>query len=387
MEEIEIMNLLNRFFQPGWVDKRQMGEIDSPREFRAHINRERGRSDRHKREFSVILIETENPAIMEKCFFQLIKSLNTRLRSSDELGWFDTMRVGVLLPETSMEAARRVIEDIRCVHDEKLVPFTFRLYNYPNRWPAARRRKDVDDRDGSDRHRGGPEKVIKRVKISDHSDELHTFLASDLPWWKRMIDIFGSAAGLILLLFVFMVLGIYIKIVSPGPVFFKQVRLGRGQTPFTCLKFRTMKVRAETAVHENHLAELIQNADTPMGKLDSTDSRIIPLGRMIRKTGLDELPQLINVLKGEMSLIGPRPCLPNEADEYLPWHRSRFDTHPGLTGLWQVNGKNRTTFTQMIRYDVAYAKTKSFQMDVKILFKTIPAILQQFAGKSSERNL
>ena len=134
-------------------------------------------------------------------------------------------------------------------------------------------------------------------------------------------------------------------------------------------------------MHKRHLALLIREGDTPMRKLDSNDSRIIPLGKFLRKTGLDELPQLVNVLRGEMSLIGPRPCLPNEACDYLVWQRRRFDVHPGLTGLWQVNGKNRTTFAQMMRLDITYAKSRSFWMDIKILLKTIPAVIEQATEK------
>jgi len=120
------------------------------------------------------------------------------------------------------------------------------------------------------------------------------------------------------------------------------------------------------------------NSDAPMIKLDSSgDSRIIPLGKILRASGLDELPQLFNVLSGEMSLIGPRPCLPYEAEQYLPWQRERFNAAPGLTGLWQVSGKNRTTFTRMIQLDIEYARNKSFWLDVKIIFKTVPALLVQ----------
>jgi len=120
------------------------------------------------------------------------------------------------------------------------------------------------------------------------------------------------------------------------------------------------------------------NSEAPMAKMDVRgDSRIIPFGRLLRSSGLDELPQLINVLKGEMSLVGPRPCLAYEADNYLPWQRERFDTVPGLTGLWQVSGKNRTTFNQMIRLDIAYVRRKSLLLDLTIIFKTIPALLDQ----------
>jgi lipopolysaccharide/colanic/teichoic acid biosynthesis glycosyltransferase len=120
------------------------------------------------------------------------------------------------------------------------------------------------------------------------------------------------------------------------------------------------------------------NSNAPMMKMDSHgDPRIIPFGRLLRASGLDELPQLINVLRGEMSLVGPRPCVSYEFEKYLPWQRERFNTLPGLTGLWQVSGKNRTTFTEMIQLDIKYAQSKTLWLDLKIIFKTVPALLIQ----------
>lgn len=144
-----------------------------------------------------------------------------------------------------------------------------------------------------------------------------------------------------------------------------------------CLKFRTMFCGAETATHQGHLKHLM-DADVPMVKMDARgDTRIIPFGKLLRASGLDELPQLINVLKGEMSLVGPRPCLPYEAEQYLPWQQERFNAAPGLTGLWQVSGKNRTTFTKMIQLDIEYTRQNNLRLDLIIIFKTIPALLIQ----------
>jgi exopolysaccharide production protein ExoY len=198
-----------------------------------------------------------------------------------------------------------------------------------------------------------------------------------LPRWKRTLDVTLILLALPLLLPVAAVITLIIRTTSKGPVLFQQERVGyRGQR-FMCLKFRTMRCGAETVSHQGYLQHLM-NSDAPMIKLDSSgDSRIIPLGKLLRAAGLDELPQLFNVLNGEMSLIGPRPCLPYEAEQYLPWQRERFNAAPGLTGLWQVSGKNRTTFTRMIQLDIEYARNKSFWLDVKIIFKTVPALLVQ----------
>ena len=148
--------------------------------------------------------------------------------------------------------------------------------------------------------------------------------------------------------------------------------------PFTFLKLRTMRADNDPGRHRAHLKELI-TSDRPMAKLDNAeDPRIVPGGRILRKLCLDELPQLVNVLKGEMSLVGPRPCLPYEAEEYLRWHSNRFDVLPGLTGLWQVSGKNRLTFKQMIRLDISYCRNMSLWLDLKILLRTGPTVAGLF---------
>lgn len=199
-----------------------------------------------------------------------------------------------------------------------------------------------------------------------------------LPLWKRALDlaiIMLLAPGLLL---ASMIVALVIKLGSQGPVFFSQNRVGYRGREFVCYKFRTMRPNAETQSHQNHTQELI-NSETPMTKLDARkDPRLIPGGVPIRALGLDELPQLLNVLKGEMSVVGPRPCMPYEYELYKPWQRRRFEAVPGLTGLWQVNGKNRTTFTQMIRLDIEYAERRSLLFDLRILFRTFPAVWQQF---------
>ena len=177
-----------------------------------------------------------------------------------------------------------------------------------------------------------------------------------------------------------------IKIVSPGPVFFRQERVGRSGNIFTLFKFRTMRVNNDESEHRKYLKDLIGDGsddEKPMIKLDD-NARIIPFGKIIRSIAIDELPQLINVLRGEMSLVGPRPCIPYEAEEYLRWHARRFDITPGLTGLWQVSGKNKTTFKEMIRLDIKYAAERSFLMDVIIFLKTPLVVLSQLHESMTE---
>lgn len=201
-------------------------------------------------------------------------------------------------------------------------------------------------------------------------------ISGGAPLWKRALDVGCVLLAMPIVAPVGLIIAAIIKIVSPGPIFFQQERVGYRGSRFMCFKFRTMKVNADTGVHQNHLADLMKS-NRPMNKLDGKDPRVIPFGTWLRALGLDELPQLINVLRGEMSLVGPRPCVAYEYEKYLPRHRGRCGTLPGLTGLWQVNGKNKTTFEQMIDYDLHYVQNKSLWMDISIIVRTIPAVLIQ----------
>jgi lipopolysaccharide/colanic/teichoic acid biosynthesis glycosyltransferase len=199
----------------------------------------------------------------------------------------------------------------------------------------------------------------------------------EIPRWKRVLDVAAVLLMLPVILPVALCIALIIRLVSKGPILFKQERMGYRGTTFMCLKFRTMIVGADTTNHQGHLSHLMAS-DAPMVKLDVRgDSRIIPCGVLLRAAGLDELPQLINVLRGEMSLVGPRPCLPYEFERYLPWQRERFNTLPGLTGLWQVSGKNRTTFSEMMHLDINYVRGKTLWLDLLIIVKTVPAVLIQ----------
>jgi lipopolysaccharide/colanic/teichoic acid biosynthesis glycosyltransferase len=198
-----------------------------------------------------------------------------------------------------------------------------------------------------------------------------------VPVGKRILDICCLLLALPTLLPLFAGIALLIKIVSPGPVFFRQERVGFMGRRFQIFKFRTMKVNAEIGSHQNHLKELI-GSDTPMTKMDAKgDPRVIKFGRLLRSSGLDELPQLINVLRGEMSLVGPRPCTQYEYEQFQPWHKQRFRALPGLTGLWQVSGKNKTTFNEMINLDIRYANEWSLWLDLKIMLMTFPVLLGQ----------
>ncbi|MCP5520987.1 MAG: sugar transferase [Verrucomicrobiales bacterium] len=181
-------------------------------------------------------------------------------------------------------------------------------------------------------------------------------------------------------------LALFIKAVSPGPVLFRQTRIGHRGRRFTCLKFRTMFQGAETQVHEEHCRRLIQQG-APLAKLDGQkDPRIIPGGRFLRLLGLDELPQLVNVWRGEMSLVGPRPCVPAEFDRSSPAQHRRLEALPGITGLWQVRGKNTTTFVRMIELDLEYIEKRCPAVDCGILLRT-PAVIVAECARAVRRCL
>lgn len=206
----------------------------------------------------------------------------------------------------------------------------------------------------------------------------HSTTPSDtLPGWKRGLDILCCLAALPFMAVAALWAALITMSTSPGPILFRQERVGLRGRKFYLYKFRTMHVSANTASHRAHFVRLMK-ANTPMQKLDQKgDRRLIPGGWLLRATGLDELPQIINVLRGEMSIVGPRPCIPYEYECYTDEQRRRLESVPGLTGLWQVSGKNRTTFEEMIRLDVAYASQRSLATDVGIIFRTPGALVSQ----------
>lgn len=210
---------------------------------------------------------------------------------------------------------------------------------------------------------------------------------------KRAFDLVASALGLLLLSPLLGIIAAAVKLTSPGPVLFRQERVGMDGRIFLAYKFRTMYSDADDRPHREVAVRLIKGVGSPpspgmsltptmavthnilYGKVPG-DRRITPVGRWLRRWSLDELPQLVNVLKGEMSLVGPRPPIPYEVEHYSPWHRKRLDVKPGLTGLWQVSGRNRLPFERMVELDLYYIENWSFWLDLLILLKTIPAIFR-----------
>jgi lipopolysaccharide/colanic/teichoic acid biosynthesis glycosyltransferase len=194
---------------------------------------------------------------------------------------------------------------------------------------------------------------------------------------KRALDLLAAAVILLLVLPTFLLVGLLVFVSSPGPIFFRQRRIGLNGTSFTLFKFRSMYHGARSDVHETYYKELMQGTAQATGntfKLKN-DSRITPVGRVLRRLSLDELPQLINVLRGEMSLVGPRPPLPYEVEQYSPRELRRLSVPPGLTGLWQVSGRAVLNFHQMIELDLAYIQSWSLWLDLEILARTPLVVL------------
>ena len=361
--------------------------IYADKEFVNLVSRERARVDRGGNGFSVVIFYLENREQHPDLFKMLIKVISRRIRVTDEIGRVDKKSVGVLLLDVSARDALRLASEIQEALHHTSLAIGYRIVNYPSglfgntgsgsELPGKRSEK-VSPIHGAIDHALEDDRSKGRKKIrSNGMESVDTFFAHSLPLWKRSIDILGSGLGILLFLPFGILVAFMIKAVSPGPVFFKQERLGFMGRPFKLLKFRTMHVKADSGVHRDYVCDLINNGQ-PMIKMDSTDAQIIPfIGKVLRNSCIDEIPQLINVFLGEMSLVGPRPCIPYEFDQYLPWHRRRILSVPGLTGLWQVSGKNRTTFRAMIGFDIQYGRKMSLWLDLEILIRTIWVVFDQ----------
>jgi lipopolysaccharide/colanic/teichoic acid biosynthesis glycosyltransferase len=345
----------------GPQDQARVG-INPPEVFLALLRHERSRSDRAGIVFSLAVFDVSGMNHNGSGVRQLVNGIQEKMRSIDEIGWIDPQNIGVLLPVTNMEGGRKFANRVGA-----LIPCT--VYTYPTFWLPD---SGMDGR-GEDLRRGNGDAAVRKV------------FSREVPVWKTCLDVPGSIILIVLLSPLFVLMAVYIKAVAPGKVLYRQKRVGYRGNLFTFFKFRTMHENNNPDAHREYLKELIKSGE-PMEKLDGgRDPRIIPGGKILRKMCIDELPQLFNVLRGDMSLVGPRPCIPYEAEEYLRWHAHRFDTMPGMTGLWQVSGKNKLSFEQMIRLDISYAKRMSLWLDLKILLLTGPAIIKMVFEASMRR--
>ncbi|HEY3044219.1 MAG TPA: sugar transferase [Vicinamibacterales bacterium] len=341
--------------------------------FRDVLRKERKRADRSNQS-AVLLLVAANDGLgaNSPSTWALVTEVLTKVaRETDVLGWFEWRAVmGLIVTECSSSApanARalesRIVEELARRSDEEMAGrLSIRIHVHSE---PARLADNAP----------APSEVASFPALNSPQGR-----ATIDPAIKRALDIIGSLTLLVLLSPLFLLIAALAKVKSPGPVFFRQVRVGQMMKPFAMLKFRTMHVGADNTLHQAYMTRFINSTAETCGaekifKL-ADDPRVTPVGRILRKTSLDELPQLWNVLRGDMSLVGPRPPLGYELEQYKPWHYRRvLEAKPGITGLWQVAGRSRTTFDQMVRLDLRYARTCSVWTDIKILLATPAAVI------------
>ena len=330
-----------------------------PEQLARVLRRERARTDRTGEVFSLAVFTVGDQEADDHTLAHLARILQGRLRLTDDAGLLDQRRVGVVLPATPASGAWTVVDDV-CVCVPAGLPLPECLvYCYPSDWPT-----NEFGEEGEEGRRSGDERPVRAME---------PLFAYRLPLWKRVIDVAGASFGLLLLAPLFAAVAIATKITSPGPVFFRQARCGLGGRRFVMLKFRSMVVDAE--VRKLQLLDRNEQ-DGPAFKIKD-DPRTTALGRFLRCTSIDELPQLWNVLRGDMSLVGPRPLPCDEAVSCRGWLRQRLDVTPGLTCIWQVRGRSTVSFADWVRMDVQYIRSRSMKNDVKLLMQTIPAVISR----------
>jgi lipopolysaccharide/colanic/teichoic acid biosynthesis glycosyltransferase len=345
-------------------------DIASEAVFTQMLRREVRRTERSGRPFMLALVSGKNfggdhgPRLVDT----IAAGISTSIRETDCLGWYEqSLTLGILLTEIGdaddtkvelvTEKISRAVQTAVSPDESSGLRIVIRLFPQQsknddgNGWEETIYR-DLYDQQGP----GYPDSTLKRA-----------------------IDIAGSLLALLVFLPVFAAIAALVKLTSPGPVLFCQKRVGQFGRMFNFYKFRSMYADNDPGVHRDYVTKLIEGAkhiQQPNGMYKLVnDPRVTPLGRLLRKTSLDELPQFINVLVGDMSLVGPRPPLPYEFERYRTWHRRRvLEIKPGLTGLWQVTGRSRTTFDEMVRMDLHYARTQSLWLDLKIILQTPAAM-------------
>src|SRR5262245_43666551 len=334
--------------------------------FLKQLEREKRRTDRSRASLSLVLFRFDVRASdLVDDVDKLLRALCRSKRETDIVGYLSDYLIAVLLVDTDKHGTLVLTQKV-VAHAGRL-PVSTTAATYPDR-------------------------VFDELKADNQStQDPDPFLLSGLASTnecsyrlKRTLDIVGGIAALVLLSPLMLLIATAVAATSRGPVIFKQVRLGRGGIPFNFYKFRSMHCKADDQIHRDYVAKLIAGeleginqgeAATPLYKMKD-DPRITRVGKLIRKTSIDELPQLFNVLKGDMSLVGPRPPLPYEAEKYQSWHLRRIlEVKPGITGIWQVNGWSKTSFDEMVRMDLRYVRTCSLALDLKLLLKTIKVVL------------
>jgi lipopolysaccharide/colanic/teichoic acid biosynthesis glycosyltransferase len=377
---LSLLNAANmKSLESSWSATNAEREVLSEEGFRRRIAIERKRTERSREPFLLMLLESAEqptPAKQARLLERMMVAVAPTTRETDSIGWYrDGAVIGVLftgLADEEKLTSRTIIlnrvttrlrEDLP---DEQVSQITITFHFFPDDWGA----------EGLDAS-GNP---ILYPDLVEPDKKKRAMLGL-----KRFTDVAGGILLLILALPLLLVVAAAVKMTSKGPVFFRQPRVGQYGRRFTFLKFRSMYANNDPSVHREYVRKLIAGTAervTPDGKNEgvfklANDRRITPLGKFLRRTSLDELPQLLNVIRGDMSLVGPRPPLPYELAAYQTWHRRRLLlVKPGITGLWQVKGRSRVTFEDMVRLDLQYATAWSPWLDVKILLLTPGAVIK-----------
>lgn len=343
------------------------GKFLSRAQFLNCLRMEKRRSDRSKSPLSLILFsinsDTRNEAKILRDFFSFIHRIT---RETDIKGVISENLVGLILTDTDRSGSQTCIRKI--IQSNGHFPYSVISASYPD----TIFQKLLDE--AEDQPDLFPINVDEEIKT----------LGAQLIL-KRTLDVLGSLVGLILFSPLFIIVSLAIKMDSPGPIIFKQTRLGKSGQKFEFLKYRSMRVNNDDRIHREYVSNLIRgklekinqgDEKKPVFKMKN-DPRVTRVGKIIRKLSLDELPQFWNVLRGDMSLVGPRPPISYEIEKYEPWHLRRIlEMKPGISGLWQVEGRNTTSFDDMVRLDLRYVRNWSIWLDIKILLKTIGEVFR-----------
>ena len=341
--------------------------------FHRTISVERKRTERSKNPFLLMLLETgkdDGSAKNGQALRNILDALTATTRDTDVIGWYKGQStIGVVFTELTTTDKGSVLSTMltrmsstlrESMTFEQLGRISLSFHLFPDDW-------DHDT----------PGRPSNPMLYPDQASERQGSGLSALI--KRAMDVVGSALALLFLAPAFAIIAALIKLGSKGPIFFRQQRVGYHGKSFTFLKFRSMHVNNDSSAHKEFVKKLIAGESDGNGagvyKM-AHDPRITPIGAFLRRTSLDELPQFLNVLKGDMSLVGPRPAIPYEVANYETWHRRRvLEAKPGITGMWQVHGRSRVKFDDMVRLDIRYAKAWSPWLDVKILAQTPRAVV------------
>lgn len=334
----------------------QSGLFLDEKSFRFELSRERVRVDRNGSALAVLTIELPHDRSATKDFDFLGRLLLRRLRITDTVGFLSNRVVGVLLPDTSKSGAWKVASDICSVYPVGHDRPNCEVIVYPDE--IGHRLEDGAEDEQPSVESGTP-------------NSIDALLAQATPRWKRTIDVIGASVGLLALAPVLLACALAVKLTSRGPAFYTQEREGIAGRRFRIYKLRTMHVNAE---HQQQALREFSEQDGPAFKM-TDDPRTTWIGRWLRLTSLDELPQLWNVLRGEMSLVGPRPLPTKESLACAPWQRQRLWVAPGMTCIWQVSGRSTVTFEQWMRMDLQYMRQRSLLCDLQLIVTTPPSLL------------